>query len=105
MVTEIALSADPNQTFTVTIPGDTRNITLIITQSFNEQAGYWVLGINDQSNNPIVSNIPLFCGHDLLEQYQYLNNGSCYLTNVGDQALEYPNASNITDNFKLLWVL
>jgi hypothetical protein len=105
MVTEISLSGNPNQTWTVTIPGEKRNITFIITQSYNEMAGYWVLGIYDRTNTPIVLNIPLLRGHDLLEQYQYLNLGELYLINIGDSALENPDDTNIAANFKLLWVL
>lgn len=105
MINEIPLTGDPNQTFTVTISGETRNITLILTQSYNEQAGYWVLGINDQSNNPIISNIPMLCGQDLLEQYQYMDIGNLLVVNISDQAIEYPNANNIAGNFELVWVL
>lgn len=101
----ISLSNLPNQTYTVTIPGDTRNITFIITQSYNEQAKYWVMGIYDQSNNPIITNIPMLSGYNLLEQYAYLNIGEIYVINIGDQAIESPDDTNIGNNFELKWVL
>lgn len=104
-INEIALTGDPNQTYTVSIAGETKNITFILNQSFNEQARYWVLSINDQSNNPIISDIPLLCGYDLLEQYQYLNIGHLLVVNISDQTIEYPNADNIAGNFELVWVL
>lgn len=105
LINQIRLSSKPNQTWTVTISGEKRNITFIITQSFNEQAGYWVLGIYDRANNPLVLNIPLLCGHDLLEQFQYLGIGSLCVANIGDASLENPDSSNIDDNFELVWGL
>ena len=99
------LTSAPNQTYTLTVSGAKRNITFILTQAYNAQAGYWVLGIYDKTNSPIILNIPLFCGYDLLEQYGYLGIGSLYLENIGDQAIEYPNDKNIDGNFELKWVL
>lgn len=89
----------------MTISGTKRNVTFILTQSYNAQAGYWVLGIYDQTDSPIVLNLPLFCGQDLLGQYGYLNIGHLCLVNIGDQSIEYPNADNIDGNFELAWVM
>ncbi|HCW79877.1 MAG TPA: hypothetical protein DG942_02085 [Ruminococcaceae bacterium] len=105
MVNEIALTNLPNQTYSLEIPGDNHNITFIITQSWNEQAGYWTISIYNQESEPLVLGIPLLCGHDLLEQYQYLKIGSLYLINIGDPTIENPDANNIGQNFKLLWEL
>lgn len=105
MESRISLSNLPNQVYTVTIPGEKRNITFIITQSFNEEAGYWVMGIYDKSNNPVVINIPLLPGYDLLEQYGYLDIGELYIVNIGDQSVEVPDDKNIGSNFELSWVL
>ena len=105
MVTEILLSSKPNQSYSLSIPGTKQNITFNITQSYNEIAGYWTIGIYDQTNSPIVLNIPLLLGSNLLGQYGYLNIGELYLTNYGDQTIEVPNDTNIENNFKLLWVL
>lgn len=105
MTTYFLLTSEPNQTYTITISGSRRNITFILTQSYNAQAGYWVLGIYDNTNSPIILNIPLLCGYDLLGQYRYLNIGSLFLVNIGDQSIEYPNADNIDGNFELAWVM
>lgn len=105
MISEITLSADPNQKYTVAVPGDKRNIEFIITQSFNEQANYWTISIYDKTGTPIVMDVPLLTGQDLLEQYQYLNIGSLYVINYGDSTIENPDSKNIASNFKLLWVL
>jgi hypothetical protein len=104
MVSTLALTNKPNQTFKTTIPGDTRNLSFILTQSYNAQAGYWVLGIYDVSKNPIVLNIPMLCGYDLLGQYQYMNIGSIVIINTGDQAQLNPDNINIS-NFVLAWKL
>lgn len=101
----ISLTNSPNQAYTVTIPGDSRNITFIITQSFNAQAGYWTLGIHDNANVPIVLGVPLLCGYNLLEQYGYLDIGELYVVNVSDQTIEAPDDNNIAENFQLEWVL
>lgn len=105
MVSEIALNNNPNQTYSLTVPGDHQNIAFILTQAWNAEAGYWTIGLYDQTMRPIVLGIPLLCGHDLLEQYQYLNIGSLYVVNIGDPTIETPDDTNIGQNFKLLWVL
>jgi len=105
VVSEITLSGNPNQTFSAIIPGDKRNLSLNFTQSFNEQAGYWVLGIYDSANVPIVTEIPLLPGYNILGQYEYLSIGELYVVNYGDQAVEKPDETNIGTNFKLVWVL
>lgn len=105
MVSEILLNNNPNQTCSLIVPGNRRNIAFVLTQSWNAEAGYWAIGIYDQTSRPIVLGIPLLCGHDLLEQYQYLNIGSLYVVNIGDPTIETPDDKNIGQNFKLLWVL
>lgn len=105
MVSEITISNNPNQTFSVAIPGDKRNLSLNLTQSFNGRAGYWVLGIYDNANMPIVTEIPLLPGYNILGQYGYLDIGELYVVNYGDQTIEKPDETNISTNFKLVWVL
>jgi hypothetical protein len=105
MVSQLDLCSSPNQTFKAAIPGDKQNLTFNISMSYNEESGYWIMGIYDSSLEPIVLNIPLLCGHDLLEQYQYLNIGSIFIVNVGDPTIETPNDTNIDTNFKMIWVL
>lgn len=53
----------------IAVPGDKRNIEFIIAQSFNKQANYWTISIFDKAGDPIVMDIPLLTGQDLLEQY------------------------------------
>lgn len=105
MVSDIVLNGNPNQTYSLTVPGDRQNIAFVLTQSWNAEAGYWTIGIYDQTMKAIVLGIPLLCGHDLLEQFQYLNIGSLYVVNIGDPTIEIPDDKNIGQNFKLLWEL
>jgi hypothetical protein len=103
MISKISLTTDPNQTFYCNIPGQTKNITLNFTLSYNTMANYWVLGIYDSSNNPLVLGIPLLPGANLLGQYQYLNIGSAVLWNIGDQSVLMPDNTNLATNFALYW--
>ncbi len=106
MISSIPLKNRPNQTFPVTIPGDTRNLPLILTISYNGVARYWVLGIYSVSRAPIVVGIPLFPGVDLLGTHQHLNIGNAALINVGNRAasIEYPDDPTL-DQYELWWRL
>lgn len=104
MTSEIALTNRPNQTFTVTIPGDTQNVTLIITLTYNGMAGYWAMGIYDASDNPLILGIPLLSGYGLLDQHQHLNIGNATLVNIGAPTVEHPDYTNL-EKFVLRWEL
>jgi len=104
MISVIYLTNNPNQTFTVTLQGESRSISLVITLSYNAFAGYWVMGILDATHTPLVIGIPMLCGYDLLRQLQHLNIGSAALFNVGAPTVEYPDSTNL-DKFVLTWRL
>lgn len=106
MTTQIPLSVDPNQTFTATIYGDKHNLNLAFTMSWNDIAGYWVMGISDPvTNSPFIENIPLLPNRNLLGQYQYLGIGlAASLLNIGDQSIELPDSTNLGTNFALYWL-
>ena len=55
----IPLTNDPNQIFSVRLPVDDRNITLILRLRYNTIAGYWVLGISDENDEPLIAGLPL----------------------------------------------
>jgi len=103
---KIDLSNSPNQRYTITIPGDSKNISLIITQSYNTIAGYWIMNLYDaDSANALATNIPMITGVNLLHQLDYLGLGYLFLINTGDQTITDPDDTNLEDNFKLLWEL
>jgi hypothetical protein len=103
MISQIPLTAEPNQKFSVKIPGNTKNLTLNFTLSYNTMAKYWVLGIYDANNNALILGIPLLPDINLLGQYQYLGLGSCALLNTGDQSVISPDDTNLATNFSFYW--
>lgn len=70
------------ETFEITLAGVDYNITSKWNDA--DDAG-WVFDIADSDNNPIVSNIPLIVGADLLSGLEYLGiNGSLIVYTTGD---------------------
>jgi hypothetical protein len=106
MVSATYLTNRPNQHFSITIPGDTRNLSLNVTLSYNGQARYWVLGLYDIAKRPLVVGLPLTPDHDLLSAYKHLGLGSVVLANIGTGGAtsEPPDDTNL-DKFALLWEL
>ncbi len=106
MYSKFSLTNRPNQTFTLLISGDKKSISLFTSLSYNSMAKYWMLSFYDSStNDPIIMNLPLLYGHDLLEQYQYLNIGSVVLANsTGNIKITAPDDQNLSD-FYLIWKL
>lgn len=106
MYSQFNLSNDPNQSFKVTVSGDSKDISFLVQISYNSMAEYWTMSLlNPNTNAPIVTGIPLQCGHDLLEQFQYLNMGSVVLAN-GSNISDFtrPKGTNLS-NFYLIWKL
>ena len=105
ILTKIPLSIDPNQTFTTTISGTTKNLTLGFTISWNAQAGYWVMGIfQPQTGEPLVQNIAMLPDYNLIGQYPYLGIGTvAALLNIGDPTILVPDDTNLVSNFALYW--
>lgn len=69
MIYTIPLTND-NQSFNIVINGNTYSISL----QFNENQG-WQINLSDINLNPIINNIPLTTGLDLLLPFGYLNLG------------------------------
>lgn len=103
MVNKINLTSIIDQTFSMTISWEDKNRSFTIHQSWNEEAEYWTIDLYDGNYRPLIMGIPLLCGHDLLEQYQYMQIGSLYIVNTGDPSIEQPSLMDI-GNFELLWV-
>lgn len=103
MYSYIKLTADPNQSYTLVIPGDKNKLTLKIQQSYNRMAEYWTMDIYDSSSNALIMGIPMLPGYDLLAQYQYMGIGSAMVVNTGDPSVSTPDSTSIADNFVLSW--
>jgi hypothetical protein len=86
----IPLSNTP-QRFLITLAG----VQYTLTCRWNAQADAgWILDIANSNQVPIVTNIPLIVGDDLLDGLEYLMfGGSLYVFNAND-----PNAVPTIDN-------
>ena len=102
----IPLESLPNQSFSTTIPINGENKRLELAFTWNEKAGYWVMGIFDPKNGAaILDGIPLLPGEyptdDLLGQYPHLGLGSCAIVPRSREVTE-PTADNL-EKFVLRW--
>ena len=87
---QIPLANTP-QTFSMTLAG----VALTMTSKWNEYCG-WVIDLYDgTTGEPMVMDIPLVVGADLLEQYRYLGlPGNLVVYTDGDQYAT-PTLSNL----------
>ena len=103
----VPLTNDPNQLFSVRLPVDDQNITLILRMRYNTVAGYWVLGISDEDDNTLIAGVPLVAGvyptANLLAQYRYLQIGSLYLLASGKNATGVPSDTDLATEYTLIW--
>jgi len=80
------------QDFTITLS----NRELRMVSKWNDEGKIWVIDIYDgETAQPIVVNIPMVTGADLLEQYKYLGlNGRLVVFTSGDEE-EVPTLENL----------
>ena len=129
---QVPITNSPNQTLAVQLTVDGLSITLNLTISFDEMAGYWVMSISDVNNNLLIDSIPMICGNypaaNLLEQQVYLAIGSAFIINTGNSVptngenygqggygqggyggqagqggIDYPDSTNLGTTFQLWW--
>lgn len=93
----------PNNTYTIVIEIEEKNTTFNLFFSYNLSAPYWTLEIQDVNKNPIVSNIPLLSGHNLLDGLEYLEIGELYLFTQDDVTQEVPDSTNLDSDYFLVW--
>ena len=70
VVAEIPTAPQP-QTFQISLSGTFYQLTI----HWCDPAQCWVMDIADQNLNAILNGVPLVTGHDLLEQFAYLEIG------------------------------
>jgi hypothetical protein len=99
----IPVSSSPNQTLQVAVDINGGVSQFFVYLTFNEIAGYWVMGISDSNQNPLLTDVPLVTGLNLLRQYQYLNIGSVYVFNVTGVPVDSPNTNDLGTDFQLYW--
>ena len=102
----VPLAQAPNQTFTVQLTVDGAPLTLALAISYSAMAGWWQMQITNVQGVVLVDSIPLVTGFypagNLLAQYGYLQIGSAYILNTGNNDGDYPTINNLT-SFSLLW--
>ena len=103
----VPLSNSPLQTFGIALSVGSATIRLILTFRYNEMAGYWVMTVQDANANLLLDSVPMVTGTwpaaNILKQYQYLGIGSCYLINIGNNPLDYPDDTCLGTDFVLIW--
>lgn len=104
----IPLMPGANQSFTCTLPIDSKNITLGFTFTWNGFAEYWFMSITDvKTNTLLLDAVPLVTGlfpaADLLGQYTYLGIGSAAVVPVSAVETGIPGKSNLGSDFVLVW--
>lgn len=103
----VPLTAEPNQSLSITLPINGENITLGLILRYNSAANYWVMSIYDSNNTLILDSVPLVPGDypaaDILESYQYLGIGSAYIVNASNSGLDIPNDVSLGVDHFLLW--
>ncbi len=90
------------QEFNITL-GD---LDLIIINKWNDSnEGGWVIDIlNDTTNTPIICNIPLVTGVDLLAQYEYLGLNAKLVVYTDGDANAVPTLDNLGIDSNLYYV-
>lgn len=104
----IPLAPGSNQSFTCTLPIDSKNITLAFTFTYNSIGEYWFMSVTDvKTNTLLLDAVPLVTGlfpaADLLGQYTYLGIGSAAIVPVSSLAQGIPGAANLGSDFVLVW--
>lgn len=90
--------------FTCNLDINGENKTLILEFNYNPVGDMWKMTILNESEDILISNIPLLPTTNLLEQYSYMNLGSAILIpNTDEVKEEYPSIDTLKDNYTLFW--
>jgi hypothetical protein len=104
----VPLIPNANQSFTCTLPVDSKNITLAFTFTYNFMAEYWFMSVTDVKKNlMLLDAVPLVTGEypaaDILGQYAYLGIGSALIVPTSSLTRDTPDFSNLGTEFVLVW--
>jgi hypothetical protein len=99
---KVPLTNEPDQTLSITLPVNGKNINLNLRVRYNTQGGYWWMTISDANGNVLLDALPLLTGIDLLEQYEYLGIGSAVILNRGNTTLDSPDDKTLGTDFWLI---
>ena len=104
----IPLTADPDQTFTCTVPVGAYNKKFFFRMRYNSMAEYWTMTLTDavsgivliDSHPLLVTNYP---SSNLLGQFEYLGIGSALVLNVSGVRGSMPAEFDLGTDYLLLW--
>lgn len=104
----IPIMPKANQSFTCTLPIDSKNVALGFSFTYNEPGGYWFMSVADgKTNTPLLDAVPLVTGEfpaaNLLEQYEYLGIGSAFVVPVDSLSYGIPSLENLGADYVLVW--
>lgn len=94
-IQEIPLTAD-NQQFSINIAGATWCVGI------NWRDLYWIMDLQNDRGEPVISGIPLVTGADLLAQYGYMRLGFKLVVVCDDSTQDYPTKTDLGGRSHLL---
>jgi hypothetical protein len=104
----VPLVPNANQSFTCTLPIDSKNLTLAFTFTYNSVGNYWFMSIVDvKTNVMLLDAVPLITGEypaaDILGQYSYLGIGSALIVPTSSLGNDIPHDTNLGTDYVLVW--
>lgn len=104
----IPLTTSPNQSMTITIPINNKNVTLSLGIRYNIMGNYWYLSVKNTAGTILIDSLPIVSGEypaaNILEQYEYLNIGKAYVLNISNiKIMDSPDDTNLGTDFILVW--
>lgn len=94
-IEEIPLTAD-NQQFSITLAGTTWQVRILWRGSC------WVMDLQDERGEALVSGLPLVTGGDLLAQYAWLQPGIKLIVVCDANDQDYPTQTDLGSNSHLM---
>lgn len=90
--------------FRISLKGNTINLDVRIILHYLDMYDFWTMDVyNDLTKEPLVLNVPLVMGLNLLGQYEYLDVGEAYILNDKNSDLMHPDNVTLGNDFILVW--
>jgi len=97
-IEEIPLTAD-NQQFSITLAGTTWQVRILWRGSC------WVMDLQDERGEALVSGLPLVTGVDLLAQYAWLQPGIKLIVVCDANGQDYPTQTDLGSSSHLVVIM